>query len=429
MGHSKERLTDVRLKSATNKLLKSETRGMLADGGGLYLAVIPPAASSWVYRYMLNGDARSMGLGSYPDISLAEAREEAAKWRKVRAQGRDPIEVRRAEGAAARAADAKQMTFEQCADAYIEAHRKSWTNAKHAEQWKVTLASYVNPIIGNEPVSAIDTALVLRVLEQKVRDRADGPALSFWTARPETANRVRGRIESVLGWATARNYRQGGNPARWRGHLKTVLPARSKVRGVKHLAAMPYAEIGSFMPRLRAQEGGPVARALEFAILTTARTDEVLSARWSEIDLSARTWTRPADHMKNGREHRIVLSDAAAKVLGDPGQPGDLVFAGAGGIALGDKSMLSLMRSMGRNETVHGFRASFKTWTAERTGYPDKLIEYVLAHTVGDALDRAYQRGDMVEKRRRLMADWAGHCDGQNVVDDDANLVPLKQRA
>src|SRR5262245_38591880 len=280
-----------------------EKPGMHADGGGLYLQVTAGGAS-WIYRYMLNGRAREMGLGPLALFSLQEARAKALDARRLRHGGIDPIEARRAARQQARLDAAKAITFRQCAESYIQAHRAGWRNGKHAAQWEATLATYAEPIIGALPVQAVETALVMKIIEP------------LWATKPETASRLRGRIESILDWASAREYRAGENPARWRGHLDKLLPARSKVRRVEHHAALPYADLPGFTISLR-EQGGIAARALEFLILTAARTGEVIGARWNEIDLLDKTWIVPAARMKAQREHRVSLSARALAILSE----------------------------------------------------------------------------------------------------------------
>jgi integrase len=395
--------------------VRNATPGLHADGGGLYLQASESAdhtvSKSWVFRFATGrivtsatgkqrAEERQMGLGSLIDVSLAEARERAAECRQLRKQGIDPIESRRAAKAERLVAAAKAITFDQAAEAYIAAHRAGWRNPKHAAQWKATLATYASPVFGTLPASSIDTGLVLKALE------------AIWTAKPETAGRVRGRIEAVLDWTTARGYRTGDNPARWRGHLDKLLPARSKVRKVKHHSALLHTELPSFLASLREQQGTS-ARALEFTILTVARTNETIGARWPELDLSGKVWTVPAERMKAGREHRVPLSAGAIAILRrmENVREGDLVFPGDRRTALSNMAMLMLLRRMGRDDlTVHGFRSTFRTWAAECTGFPREVIEAALAHLVGDATEQAYQRGDLFEKRRRLMAAWADFC-------------------
>jgi integrase len=397
--------------------------GMHADGGGLYLQVTAGGAS-WIYRYMLNGRSREMGLGPLALFGLQEARAKALDARRLRHGGIDPIEARRAARQQARLDAAKAITFKQCAESYIKAHRVGWRNGKHAAQWEATLATYAEPIIGALPVQTVDTALVLKVIEP------------LWTTKPETASRLRGRIESVLDWAKVREYRAGENPARWRGHLDKLLPARSKVRRVEHHAALPYAELPGFMVALREQEG-IAARALEFLILTAARTGEVIGARSNEIDLLDKTWTVPATRMKGQRKHRVSLSARALAILNEiqavrQGETGDafLFPGGKTGKPLSNMAFLMLLRRMGRGElTAHGFRATFKTWASERTSFQNEIVEASLAHIVGGKLWEAYMRGDLFEKRRRLMAQWATFCTTRPADESASNVTPLRHKA
>jgi integrase len=379
---------------------------MYADGGGLYLRVTPDGTKNWVFRYMLDGRPRWMGLGPLALYSLQEARAKALEARKLRHEGLDPIDTRRAQRARARLDAAKAITFRECAASYIRAHRAAWRNSKHAGQWAMTLKTYAEPMIGMLPVQSVDTALVLKVLEP------------IWTEKPETASRLRQRIEKILDYAKVRGYREGENPARWRGHLDKLLPSISKVRKVEHHAALPYAALPAFLTRLREQEG-TAALALEFAILTAARTGEVIGARWSEIDLLAKVWTVSAGRMKAGKEHRVPLSDralailAASKPTNSAAEIGQqFVFAGGKpGLPLSNMAFLMLLRRMGRNDlTAHGFRSTFRDWCAERTNLPSEVAEMALAHTVGDKVEAAYRRGDMFERRRRLMQQWATFC-------------------
>src|SRR5262245_23451341 len=288
------------------KVDKAKRAGMYADGGGLYLRVTHSGTKNWVFRFMLNGRPRWMGVGPLHTIGLAEARNRAAVFRMQRHDGVDPIERRRAERLQARLDAAKAVAFKECAAMYIASHKAGWRNPKHASQWEATLGTYAEPVIGDLSVQRIDTALVLKVLEP------------IWTMKPEAAGRVRGRMESILDWAKVRGYRTGENPARWRGHLDKLLPPRSKVRRVEHHAALPYAELPSFSLRLRKQEG-MAARALEFAILTAGRTGEVVGARWNEMDLREKVWTVPAERMKAGKDHRVPLSERALGILREMG--------------------------------------------------------------------------------------------------------------
>jgi integrase len=382
---------------------KTKQPGMYGDGGGLYLRVTPDGAKNWVFRFMLNGRARWMGMGPLHTVNLAEARKRAGEHRLRRHDGIDPIEARRTERAQARLDAAKAVTFSQCAEAYIKAHRVGWRNGKHAAQWEATLATYAEPVVGTLSVQAIDTALVLKCLEP------------IWTEKPETAGRVRGRIEAVLDWAKVRGFRTGENPARWRGHLDKLLPARSKVRRVEHHAALPYGELPGFLVALREQEG-IAARALEFTILTAARTGETIFARWSEFDLLDKTWTVPAERMKAGREHRVPLSARALAIIEEMqsqrhGDDGFVFPGGKPGKPLSNMAFLMLLRRMERGDlTAHGFRSSFRDWAAERTNVPAEVAEMALAHTISDKTLAAYNRSDLFEKRRRLMQQWATFC-------------------
>ena len=377
---------------------------MYADGGGLYLQVSNNGAS-WIYRYMINGRAREMGLGPRALIGLAEARAKALDARRKRHEGIDPIEARRDQRSKARLDAAKAITFSECAEAYIKAHRAGWRNDKHAAQWEATLATYAEPVIGPLPVQSIDTGLVMNVIEP------------LWTTRSETASRLRGRIEAVLDWAAARSYRSGENPARWRGHLDKLLPARSKVRKVEHHAALPYAELPGFLVALREQEG-VAARALEFTILTAARTGESIGATWGEINWTEKLWTIPGTRMKGRREHRVPLCHRAFTILKEM-KPANIpnaaeLFIFSGGKAsrpLSNMAFLMLLRRIGRDDlTVHGFRSSFRDWVAERTNFPSEVAEMALAHVVGNKVEAAYRRGDLFDKRRKLMEAWAAHC-------------------
>jgi integrase len=388
-------------KLSAQTVAKAKTPGLYGDGGGLYLQVSSTRTKSWVFRYKIDGSSRYMGLGSFTTVSLAKARELATECRQLRLQRIDPIDHRNGMRAAARLDAAKAMTFDECGDAYLAAHQAGWRNAKHRTQWINTLDTYVTPVFGNLPVQTIDVAMVMQVLEP------------IWSTKPETASRLRGRIERILDWAKARGFRSGENPARWRGHLDNLLPARSKVRKVKHHAALPFDEIAPFMTLLRVR-GGVAARALEFAILTASRTGEVLGATWEEFDVSARNWTIPAHRMKSQREHRVPLSDEAIKVFEamEATRSSDFAFQGhRKGRPLSNMALLMVLRRMGRGDlTTHGFRATFKTWASDRTNFPREVIEAALAHNVGDKTEAAYQRGDLLDKRRRLMVEWGRHC-------------------
>jgi integrase len=402
------------------KVEKAKAPGMYPDGGGLYLRVTNSGTKNWVLRYMLHHKPRWMGLGPFPLYSLAEARARVLDARRKRHEGIDPIDARRADRARQRLDAAKAITFGEVAEIYIASHKAGWRNAKHAAQWQSTLKAHAAPIM-TLPVQAVDTALVLKVLEP------------IWTTRPETASRLRGRLESVLDFAKAREFRDGENPARWRGHLAKLLPARSRVRAVKHHAALPYPDLPNFMARLREQEG-IAPRALEFLILTAARTGEIIGARWKEIDLLDKTWTVPAGRMKAHREHRVPLSPRVLAILTEmqTAQNGDhtdaFVFPGRKpGAPLSNMAFLMLLRRMGRDDlTAHGFRATFKTWSSERTSFQNEIAEAALAHVIGDKVEQAYRRGDLFEKRRRLMQQWAVFCTTAPAQERLGNVTPLR---
>jgi integrase len=392
MSRNLHKLTATRVAGRLNT-------GYHADGGCLYFRVAPGGSRGWVFRFALNGRTRDMGLGAYPTLTLAMAREKALEMRRLVADGIDPIERRRAILADVKAENASTLTFDAAALKYIAAHEASWRSEKHRSQWRNTLRDHVSPIIGSLPVRSIDTALVLKVLEP------------IWQTKTETAGRVRARIEVVLDWAKVRGYRTGENPARWRGHLDHLLPAKSKIKRVAHHSALPYAEIGAFLHELHKQKG-PGAAAVEFMILTAARVGEVLNATWHEID--GAVWKVPGHKMKGGKEHRVPLSGAALKVLraAESFRRPDLIFPGfRDGRPLGQAYLLDITQRIAqRRVTLHGFRSTFRGWAAERTSYPSEVAEMALAHTVGSQVERAYQRTDLFEKRRRLMDDWAAFC-------------------
>jgi integrase len=390
--------------------------GMHLDGKGLYLCVSQTGAKSWLFRYSANGGKRrEMGLGAYPSVSLAEARQRAEECRKLTTAGKDPLEVRKAEKQAAQIEAARQMSFRQCAEAYIETHRSTWKNAKHAYQWPQSLGTFVYPVFGDCPVQDVDVSLVIQALKP------------IWRTKTETAIRTRGRIERILDWARVSGFRTGENPARWRGHLDQLLPAPSKIAKVEHHAALPYAEIGAFMKLLRAQ-GGLAARSLEFTILMAARTGEVIGARWEEIDFTAKVWSIPGERMKAGKPHRVPLSQAALdllKALQDASE-GPYVFPGGRrGKPLSNMAMLVLLRRMGRGDlTAHGFRSTFRDWAAEQTSFPREVAEAALAHMIENKVEAAYRRGELLEKRRRLMEAWASYCERLPVA--AAKIVRIK---
>jgi integrase len=396
------------------RVSKASTQGRYADGGGLYLQVSESGTRSWLFRFERDGQERQMGLGPARDVSLSEAREKASACRKLLLAGVDPIENRRGERARARIEAVRGATFEDCAEQYITAREGGWTNAVHRKQWRSTLATYAYPIIGKLSIDAVDTALVIKILEP------------LWPKKPETASRLRGRIESILDSATVRGLRAGENPARWRGHLDKLLPTRNAVRAVKHHAALPYAELPQFMAELRRRKGVS-AVALELVILTALRTNELVGGNRSELDLEGKVWTIPAERMKRKREHRVPLSRRALEILGSLPRDGELIFAGARtGLPLSNMALLEMVRGMGRGPlTVHGFRSTFRDWAAETTSYPNHVVEMALAHAIGDKVEAAYRRGDLFEKRRRLMDDWARYC-GRVTAHCAENVVELR---
>lgn len=382
---------------------------MLHDGGGLYLRVSRTAAKSWVFRFQRDGGRRDIGLGRYPDTSLAEAHAKASSQRKLVHDGIDPPEAKETKPRAERASLAKDRTFREVAEEFISRNQTSWRNAKHRQQWRNTLQAYVYPVMGDVPVTLIDMGLVVQVLDP------------IWADKPETASRVRGRIETVLDAATVRGFRKGPNPAQWKGKLAHILPARGKVRRVEHHAALPFHDMPEFLAEVRCRPG-IAARALEFAILTAARTAEVLGARWREIDWAAKVWTIPGARMKAGREHRVPLSEVALRVLetarplallrnGEPDPAAPVFPDPRRALRLSNMTMLMLLRRMKRKDVAtHGFRSTFSDWAAERTAYPREVVETALAHAIESKVEAVYRRGDLFAKRRGLMEAWAEFC-------------------
>jgi integrase len=399
MANSINRLSDRAVRA-------KEAKGLYADGGGLYLQVTAGKSKSWIFRFKRDGRVRDMGLGGWPSVSLAVAREKATEARRHHAHGKDPIVEREAALARARLEAARAITFKQCAEKLIGSHEGAWRNPKHRQQWRNTLSTYAYPVIGSLPVADVDTPLVLKVIEP------------IWHTKTETAKRVRGRIERVLSWARARGYRQGENPAQWRGHLDQILPAPSKVRRVVHHPALPYREMPAFMAKLRSRDGVS-ARALEFTILAAARTNESLGATFDEISERTKLWTVPAERMKGHREHNVPLSARALAIIEEMNAQriNDYIFPGIKkDEPLSDMAMLELVRGFrlvdkaGARITVHGFRSTFKDWAMEQTTYPDFLSEMALAHISGDKAREAYARAELIKKRRALMNAWEAFC-------------------
>lgn len=380
---------------------KKRTPGCYGDGGGLWLQVGPTGAKSWLFRYMLRGKAENMGIGPSHTVGLADARHKASEYRRLLADGIDPKAQRNATRAANQLAVTRTMTVRECAQAYIKVHRPGWKNAKHAMQWENTLRDYVFPTLGDLPIAAIDADLVIKCLSP------------IWTAKTETASRLRGRIESIIDWATTSKYRSGENPARWRGHLEHLLPAPSKVTKVSHHPALPYQEIAEFLGTLNAIPGVS-ALALRFTILTAARTSEVIGAKWDEIDFVTAVWTIPASRMKAGREHRVQLSSSAMAIVNGmlEQKQNDFVFPGKShSKPMSNMALLMTLRRMERADlTVHGFRSTFRDWASEVSSHSSEVAEMALAHAVSDKVEAAYRRGDLLAKRRLLMEDWAAYC-------------------
>ena len=397
MGKGINRLTDKEVRAAKTP------NTYLADGGSLYLQISAVGTKSWVFRFTspASGKRREMGLGPLITLSLAEARDRALNCRKLLLDGVDPIDQRVVQRQQAQPVITKLPTFDECADKFIVAKRPEWANAKHAAQWEATLNTYASPIIGKLPVDQINTGHVMEILQ------------TIWVNKTESAKRLRGRIETVLDWARVAGYRDGENPARWKGHLDHLLAKPSKVQKVEHHAALPYQQLPEFMHALRQQESIS-ARALEFAILTATRTGETLGARWHEIDFTNRMWTIPAERMKAKREHRVPLSAPAISMLEQMKLiiAGDYIFPGQkAGKPFSNMALLMTLRRMGREDlTAHGFRSTFRDWCSETTAYPSEVAEMALAHSVGSKVEAAYRRGDLFEKRRQLMDDWAGFC-------------------
>ena len=374
--------------------------GLYADGFGLYLQVIGTGAKTWIFRYSINGRRRDMGLGSATLVPLAQAREKAFEARrKVKIEGLDPIDARNLETVLSHA----PISFMQVANEYIQANNLKWSNPKTPQQWRNTLSTYCGPIIGAVPISQINTELVLKCLKP------------IWTNKTVTAGRLRGRIEKILDYARVMGFREGENPARWQGHLDQLLPSIEKIAPARHHAAMPYSDISAFTNSLY-QEHGIAAKALIFLILTASRTNEIIRAEWQEIDFESNSWSIPASRMKANKEHRVPLSPLATQVLHeiwDEDATGFIFSNKRTAKPLSNMAMLNILRRRKLSLTVHGFRSTFRTWAAEKTNVQNDVAEAALAHTVGSKVVAAYQRGDLFEKRRKLMNEWAKFiCDG-----------------
>lgn len=423
------------------KVERLKTPGCYSDGGGLWLQIGPSGTKSWLFRYgaekavsKKSGKSyrrvREMGLGPLHSVSLAKARDAAAECRAQLKEGKSPIEERNAQRTADALERANSKTFKDCAEAFIKSHEAGWRNSKHAAQWESTLRDYAyyrpedcdkpledrRTLLRDIPAAKVDTGLVMQSLEP------------IWNQKPETASRLRGRIEKVLDWARVRGFRVGENPARWRGHLETLLPKRSKVAKVKHHPSLPYSEAGAFVKALRQQEG-QAAKALELIILTATRTSEAIGATWQEIDLKGATWTIPGERMKAGKTHKVPLSSRAVEILKSlkPKKAEGFVFANRDGKPLSNMACLALLERMERTDiTVHGFRSTFRDWAAEQTTFPSFVAEAALAHAIGDKVEAAYFRSDVFERRRLLMQQWADYLNRQKA---GAEVIPLKRPA
>ena len=389
----------VAIHRLTPRKVSTAKQGKYEDGGGLRLVVGASGSKKWVLRFSLKGKRREMGLGAYPTVSLGDARAMAAEYRQQAADGTDPIKARAVE-------PVRIPNFTTCAARYIRAHRKGWRNHKHQRQWVTTMKTYARPTIGDMSVDEISTEDILKILKP------------IWNTKTETAKRVQGRIENILDYASAYKWRDSNNPARWRGHLDKLLPKPSRVKNSRHHPAMPYQEVARFMEELRINQSIS-ALALRFLILTATRTSEVLKAEWAEIDLKTAVWTIPAERMKARREHRIPLTKESIIILKETpkihGNP--YVFPGSrSNRPLSNMALLQLMRGMGygvnedRGDYVpHGFRSSFRDWSGEVSSYPRDVAEMALAHTIQNKVEAAYRRGDLFEKRRKMMDDWEAY--------------------
>ena len=396
---------------------RSKKEGFWPVGGvtGLHLLVSETLAASWILRAMLGGKRPELGLGPYPEVGVALAREKAAAAREQIRNGIDPREAKKAAAAALRSSQAKALTFDEAATLAHKTKAPEFSNGKHVDDWLASLTRYASPLIGALPVASIEVAHVVAVLKP------------IWTTKTETATRVRQRIESVLAWATVSGYRTGDNPAQWKGRLEFALPKPSKVRKVEHHAALNWQDVPAFMAQLRTRDGMG-ARALEFAILTAARSGEIRLATWDEIDLDAKLWTVPAERMKARKVHRVPLSDAAIELLKSlprfEGSP--FLFPAARGGALSDMSISAVCRRMAIDAVPHGFRSSFKDWARSATGHADEVSELALAHVNSDQTRAAYARDQLLPKRAKLMRDWAKFC---ATVPTKADVTPIRGRS
>ncbi len=406
----RNRLTALKVQG----IIKRGERGFYNDGAGLHLQISKWGTPSWVYRYTYRGTTRWMGLGSADDFTLAKAREQCGEQREKLKAKKDPLAERDEERLQARMEKARRCTFDEACDRFIAAHEPSWKNPRHRQQWHNSLQTYVRPILGHMPVSEIETGDVMRCLEP------------IWKTKTETASRVRGRIEKVMDWAKAHGYRDGENPAAWKGHLANLLPAKGKITKVQHHAAMPYAQVPGFMATLRNAQSVS-ARALEFTVLTGCRTSEVIDAKVHEFDLNKRVWEIPAARMKSGSPHTVPLTPRMVEILQDVANRHDRDYAFVNpqtGRNLSNMAMAEFLKAISPNVTVHGFRSSLRDWLAEQTSFSHDLCEMALAHAVKDGTVKAYKRSDLLEKRRALMGAWDQYCGTPRPACD---VVPLRK--
>jgi integrase len=434
----------IKERALTPLFCKNAPLGFHCDGGNLYLSIKSTkdgegVSRSWIFRYRAAGRLRDMGLGSFPTVGLSDARERARQARLKRLDGIDPIEQKRADRVAAAVSAARAMTFEQCGDGYIDANSSGWKSAKHADQWRATLKTYAYPVIGSLPVGAVETVHVMQILEP------------IWKTKTETASRVRGRIEKILDRAKVLKLRSGENPARWVGHLDQLLPKKSQVAPVENHPALPYAQLPEFMADLRRRDGFG-ARALEYSILTAARSADTIGGKWTEIDQHDKLWTVPKDRMKGKkgarkRDHVVPLTRQAFAILEALPKENEYLFPGDNpGEPLSNAAMAAVIDRMnedrtkaglpkwvdpqqgGREIVPHGFRSTFKDWCVEETEYPNEMSEMALAHTLPDKVEAAYRRGNMRERRRRLMSDWASFA-ANLVPSSTSKIVPIRPNA
>ena len=411
MAKTVKRLKDLQIRRLSQP-------GSYPDGEGLYLQVRTSGAKDWFYRYEVEGKGRKRGLGSYPTLSLEQARDDALECRQLRQQGIDPVDYAKAQRQKEALDEAKSFTFKECALTYINSHNRGWKNRKHESQWRNTLETYAYPTIGDISVQDIDIGLVMEVLEP------------IWYEKTETASRVRQRIENILDWATVKQYRSGDNPALWRGRLDKLLPKRVKVQKPVHFPAMDYRELPEYFQALRKRDS-VATRALAFTILTAARNGEARAVTNDELDIKGKIWTIPDSRMKADREHRVPLSAEALKIIKEM-EPfrrhtDNFIFPGqAHAKPISEASLLKVVKQQDKTLTVHGFRSTFRDWCAEQTSFPREVAEAALAHSVRDKTEAAYQRGDLFEKRRKLMDQWAQYCLKEK---GKARVVPIRKKA